>query len=177
MSVINFSFDHTPQYVLLYAILFMMFLADIQILPIFLDLNVMMVFSLACIYYWAIYHPSLMPTWLLFTLGILKDLLSGLPFVGLSSMVFICVFLIIKQQRVFLSGQNFFMIWAGYIFVTAATCLIFWAFLCLYLFTFAPFQSFVIEALIMVLAFPLIVAFMGLLHKFLPFASQDKAPI
>lgn len=175
--MINFSLEHTPQYTFLYVVLFMLFLADIQILPIFLDLNVLMVFSLACIYYWAIYHPTLMPTWLLFTFGLLKDLLSGLPFVGLSSIIFICVFLVVRQQRVFLSGQNFFMIWAGYLFICAFTCSIFWTLLCLYIFEFAPYEAFFIEGLIMALSFPLILTLMGIVHKFLPFAYQDKASL
>ena len=177
MSVINFSFEHTPQYILLYGILCVFFLFDVQVLPIFIDLNVLMILFLSSIYYWSIYHPSLLPPWLLFCAGVLKDLITGLPFIGLSAIIYICVFIIVKQQRVFLSGQSFLMIWAGYLLVSLFACFIFWAFLCFYLFEFAPYNKYLYEGAIMVLTFPIMLTLMGIIHRFLPFASQDKASL
>lgn len=177
MSLINFSFEHTPQYVFLYAILGILFLFDIQVFPIFFDLNVLMVLSLSFIYYWSIYHPTVLPPWFLFLLGVLKDLLTGFPFIGLSAIIFICVYIVAKQQQVFLSGQSFLMIWAGYMLVSLFACFVFWAFLCLYLFEIASHHKYVYEFFIMILTFPIVLSLMGMVHRFLPFASQDKASL
>lgn len=177
MSLINFSYEHTPKYALLYSVLFLLLLIDVQILPIFFDLNVSMILILASVYYWSVYHPSLIPSWLLFIVGVLRDLLAGFIFIGLSSIIFITINMIIKEQRTYMSGQSFFMIWAGYILVVVFSCLVFWLFLCLHLGEFAQYYSFLIEGGMMVLSFPLILSFTGVIHKLLPFASQDKASL
>jgi rod shape-determining protein MreD len=36
-------------------------------------------FLIMAIYYWSIYRPTLLPPWLVFTMGILFDFLGGLP--------------------------------------------------------------------------------------------------
>ncbi len=177
MSFINISFEHTPQYALLYGLLCVLFFMDIQVLPLYVDLNLLMIFSLASVYYWSIYHPRLLPAWLLFCMGVLKDLLTGIPFIGLSSLIFICVHVIVKQQRLYISGQSFLMIWAAYMLVCLFACFIFWIFLCLYLTKIASYQSYLIEGIIMVLAFPLVLSVTGAVHKLLPFASQDRGSL
>jgi rod shape-determining protein MreD len=168
------SLDHMSKYALFWAAHFLMFFADIQILPLFLTLNVMGIFYVASIYYWSIYRPSLWPAWLLFVTGLVKDMILGLPYIGLNSLVFITIYMIVRNQRTFLSGQGFFMIWAGYGLVCLLTCFIFWIALCLYLAATAPYVSLSIEFFVMILSFPLIISVMGLLHKMLPFAPQDK---
>ncbi len=177
MSLIKFSYEHIPLYVLFYLLVGVLFLVDVQIMTIYFNLNLLMIFTLSSIYYWAIYNPKLIPIPLLFTLGLLKDLLTGMPFIGLSAFLFILVAMMTKQQRVFLSGQSFFMIWAGYILVTFLSCFIFWIFLCIKLVEFAPFFPYLIEGAMMILSFPIILSLTGALHKLLPFAPHDKTSL
>ncbi|MCB9965517.1 MAG: hypothetical protein H6855_05500 [Rhodospirillales bacterium] len=177
MAFFNVAVTHLPRYFLYYGILFGLFLADIQILPLFLELNVLSVFTLGAIYYWSIYRPDLLPAWLLFLLGFLKDLLTGLPLTGLSALLFISVQIMVKPQRSFLAGQSFFMIWAGYILMSAFSCFLFWAGLCLYTLHRAATGPFMIEAFVMTLSFPLLLVMMTILHRFLPFATPDKGSL
>ena len=49
------------------------------------------VLALMAVYHWAIYRPNLMPLWSIFVLGVLQDLLSGVP-LGLYILVFLTVY-------------------------------------------------------------------------------------
>lgn len=81
--------------------------------------NVRPFFLLIAVYYWAVYRPTLLPPWYIFGLGLLTDILSGLP-VGLSAFVLVAVQWIVRSQRLFLMGQSFLGLWMGF----AVTCLI-----------------------------------------------------
>ena len=71
------------------------------------------VFPLISIYHWAIYRPTLLPLWAVFILGILYDLLSGVP-LGLYILVFLSVYGIVVSQRRFIIGKSFLIYWMGY---------------------------------------------------------------
>lgn len=81
--------------------------------------NVRPFFLLVGVYYWAVYRPTLMPPWYVFALGLMTDILSGLP-VGLSAFVLVCVQWIVRSQRLYLMGQSFLGMWMGF----GVTCLI-----------------------------------------------------
>lgn len=80
---------------------------------------------LMAIYYWAIYRPTLLPVWLIFLAGLLMDLISNLP-LGLTALVFVLAQWIVIDQRRYLMGQSFLMIWIGFAIVSAAVALIQW---------------------------------------------------
>ena len=69
---------------------------------------------LMAIYYWSIYRPALIPAWLVFTAGIMIDLLSGISTVGINALIFVLVHWVVTDQRRFLLGQSFLMIWIGF---------------------------------------------------------------
>lgn len=75
-------------------------------------------FFLMAIYYWSIYRPTLVPSWFVFIAGSLIDLLSGLP-LGLNALIFVLTQWIVADQRRFLMGQSFLMIWVGFAVVSA----------------------------------------------------------
>ena len=70
-------------------------------------------FPLISIYHWAVSRPSLLPLWAVFTLGMLYDLLSGVP-LGLYILVFLSVYGIVVSQRRFVIGKSFLVYWLGY---------------------------------------------------------------
>lgn len=75
-------------------------------------------FLLMGVYYWSAYRPTLVPLWLVFILGLLLDLLSGAP-VGLNAFVLVAARWLVTDQRLFLTGQPFMIVWLGFIIVCA----------------------------------------------------------
>ena len=71
------------------------------------------VLPIIAIYHWAIYKPDLLPTWSVFILGCVYDLLSGTP-LGLYALVFLSVYGIVIFQRRFLYGKSFLVCWLGF---------------------------------------------------------------
>ncbi|MEX2643100.1 MAG: rod shape-determining protein MreD [Acetobacterales bacterium] len=83
------------------------------------------VLPLAAIYFWSVYRPGLMPYLAVFALGIMFDLLSGVP-LGLNAVVFMLVRLITVSQRRFLVGKPFLMVWWGYMMIAAGAAFAAW---------------------------------------------------
>ena len=71
------------------------------------------VLALMSVYHWAIYRPDLMPLWSIFVLGVLQDLLSGVP-LGLYILVFLTVYGVVLSQRRFFAGRSFLLYWLGF---------------------------------------------------------------
>ncbi len=67
-------------------------------------------FFLMTIYYWGIYRPTLIPAWLVFIAGCIMDFLSGFP-IGLNAFIFLVVQWSVIDQRRFLMGQSFLVVW------------------------------------------------------------------
>lgn len=75
-------------------------------------------FLLMGVFYWSAYRPTLLPLWLVFTAGILLDFLSGAP-VGLNTCILVAARWLVTDQRLFLTGQPFMIVWLGFIIVCA----------------------------------------------------------
>ena len=71
------------------------------------------VLALMAVYHWAVYQPNLIPPWSVFVLGILQDLLSGVP-LGLYILVFLTVYGVVLSQRRFFAGRSFLLYWLGF---------------------------------------------------------------
>lgn len=82
-------------------------------------------FVLMAVYYWAIYRPTLVPSALCFSAGLLMDVLSGMP-LGLNAVVILLVQRVVKSQRRFLMGQPYIAIWAVFGLVAAAAAAMQW---------------------------------------------------
>lgn len=80
-------------------------------------------FMLMGIYYWSVYRPTLLPDWMVFLLGALKDFIVGIP-IGFSSLLFVSVNWGVRAQRRFLYGQSFAMLWLGYTLISLFHALI-----------------------------------------------------
>lgn len=74
------------------------------------------VLSMMAIYHWTVYRPDLMPAYAVFFIGLLQDILSGLP-LGVNALVFSAVYWGVLSQRRFLYGKSFFIVWLGFAIV------------------------------------------------------------
>lgn len=160
--------ESLPRYIACYTMIFFMMFLDIQVLPLMFELPVYTVFFLPTIYYWAIYRPTIIPPWLLFLFGLLKDLFMAYPYIGLSSAVYIIAYILTKQQRSYLSGQYFIMVWAGYCLVAVTSMFIYFVAHYLYLFSTKEVFAFLLEAIFMIIIFPLTLPTLGTIQRALP---------
>ena len=80
---------------------------------------------LMSVYHWAIHRPDLMPTYAVFTIGILVDLLAGTP-IGVNAVVLLCVYGIVYAQRRFFLGKTFPVSWLGFMLVSAGAATLTW---------------------------------------------------
>lgn len=109
-----------------YALLVLLFLLNLTAIPVPHAGLIKPQLVLMAVYYWAIFRPTLIPTWLCFIVGILLDILSGMP-PGLQAFVLVAVQSIVRDQRKFMMAQPFISIWAIFGFVATAAAMIQWA--------------------------------------------------
>ncbi len=131
-------------------------------------------FLLMAVYYWAIYRPTVMPVSYTFILGLIMDLLSGLP-PGLNALILVGLQTSVRRSRLFLMGQPYIMVWLGFALVSIAYGLALW--LMTSLFSFGPasfsalFQT-LIATLLSVFIFPLASLMLHGVHRILPVTSK-----
>lgn len=123
---------------------------------------------LMAIYYWSIYRPALIPAWLAFIAGIMVDLLSGISTVGINALVFVIVRWVVTDQRRFLMGQSFLMIWIGFVIVSVVALLIQWLVFGLLGAGWLPFRPLGFSVLLGMALFPAISMLLHITHKILP---------
>jgi rod shape-determining protein MreD len=128
------------------------------------------VLSLAAIYFFAIYRPSILPAPAVFGIGLFQDALLGLPF-GLSALVLLGVYGAIVSQRNAFRGRPFLVAWAGFAIVTPAAMAVTWAIVSLLAGTVVPPLPAVFQALITVAIYPLVNVVLAALGRLLPDAS------
>lgn len=102
-------------------------------LTIFMSLNFQVSYTgyymphlvLLAIYYWSLFYPSLMPDWLIFLLGLLFDIIFGLPF-GASALQFLLLAWITKSQRDTIMKQPFLAMWGVSCLILIVAALMQW---------------------------------------------------
>ncbi len=78
------------------------------------------------VYYWAVFQPALLPAWAVFVLGILQDLLLGLP-LGVSPAILVLVHWIARAHRRFVARQSFVVVWTGFVVMALLAMAVEWA--------------------------------------------------
>lgn len=146
LNVVNFSIPYT---------------ADIR--PFFL---------LMAVYYWAVFRPSLIPPAFAFVWGFLLDLLSGLPVVGLNAIILLIIQWVVRDQRVYLMGQPFPMLWAGFAVTAGVYALLLWGAVALFTLQWPAYMPTLISALLTITLFPIIGLLLVLTHRLLPQESS-----
>lgn len=115
-NIIAFARLMVPQ-----VLLFVLFLINLMSLPLPYVGGIKPMLVMMAVYYWAINRPTLVPPGLCFGMGLLMDILTGMP-PGLNAFIFVAVQWLVRDQRRFLMGQPFITVWAlfGLICVGAA---------------------------------------------------------
>lgn len=124
-------------------------------------------FTLMALFYWSIYRPSMVPSWLAFLLGLLIDIVSGLP-LGLNALLYVIVARIIQSQRKIFMGQVFLSIYIGYVLASAGVAVLEWAIFCLIGFEIVAFKPVMGSMLLGFAFFPVAFLLMNATHKILP---------
>lgn len=124
-------------------------------------------FFLMAIYYWSIYRPTLMPAWVVFIAGCLMDFISGFP-LGLSALLFLAVRWLVSDQRRFLMGQNFMVVWFGYMIVSAAFLIANWGLFSLINMQLLSLKPLWVSLSLGIVLFPIVCILLHLTHKILP---------
>ena len=124
-------------------------------------------FIVMMFYYWSIYRPTLIPPTLVFFAGFIYDLLSGWP-VGLNALIFLLIRHNVSSQRLFMTGQQFIVVWLGYMFVSALALLMQWGVFGLLRFSWSSVEPLVASWIAGIFLFPIISVILHLSHKMLP---------
>jgi rod shape-determining protein MreD len=128
------------------------------------------VLSLAAVYFFAIYRPSLLPAPAVFGIGLFQDALLGLPF-GLSALVLLGVYGVVVGQRAAFRGRPFLIAWAGFAVVIPIAMAATWAIVSLLAGTLVPPTAVVFQALMTIAVYPLVNVLLAALARLLPGAG------
>ena len=120
--------------------------------------RVVPVLTLIAVYHWTIYRPDLMPSYAVFFIGIMQDLLTGLP-LGVNALVFLSVYGIVLWQRRFFVGKSFFITWLGFALVSAGAALQNWCLVAAYYLTLVDPRALVYQYALTFGFFPLLAWF------------------
>jgi len=151
-----------------YSLLCFLFLLSVVSVPYPLSALLHAPLLLIAIYYWSIYRPALLPSWLVFGIGLVLDLLTGLPFLGFNAVLFLLCRLAVIDQRRFLTGQTFSVIWLGFCLLSVLFHLLQWMMFSALSMQIVPVSDFTSPLILGVFVFPLICLFLHLSHKALP---------
>ncbi len=119
------------------------------------------------VYYWSVYRPTLMPPYLCFMAGLLLDFLIGLP-LGVNAVILTLVQWIVRDQRRFLMGQAYIVIWLVFALVAFTTQFMQWGMYGLVHMQWAPVLPQILAAVATTLLFPVVTLFLILIHRVLP---------
>ncbi len=150
-----------------YALMFCFYVLNVisMAAPIIMAIDLPLVVML--IYYWSIYRPTLIPPALVFVAGICFDALIGWP-IGINSFIFLVLRQSVSNQRLFLSGQPFIVIWLGFMFALSIVFLVQWCLFSLIFFHLAAIQPLLTSLIAAILIYPLINLILSISHKILP---------
>lgn len=159
--------DRLARMTVPYLLVLFMYLGNI----IFIDIVLTGVFKvpmfLMALFYWSIYRPTLLPTWLVFILGLLFDIFTDYP-LGMNTLIFLLIQWLVRDQRKYLMSQNFVFIFFSFALVALAFFVYQWLLFGVLNGDFISALDWLLSFVLTVLLFPL--AYIGLLitHKILP---------
>lgn len=123
---------------------------------------------LVAIYYWAVFRPTLLPPWLVFLAGLFYDVLTGMPYTGMNALFFLLCRMAVVDQRRFLIGQGFGMLWFGFCLLGIAYHLLQWGAFSAISMQWLYAKDFISSLLLGFVLFPVVYLFLFLTHKILP---------
>ncbi len=104
---------------------------------------IMPVLPLIPVFYWGRTQTAEISYWFVFIIGLLTDVVSGLP-LGMSALLYILFLLILHKQAKYMNNEGFVIIWGYFILLLAIISIIEWV-----LMSFSGNQSHAITAAVM----------------------------
>jgi len=123
------------------------------------------------VYYWAIYRPTLVPPVLCFALGLLMDILAGLP-LGMNALILLVVQWLVKDQRRFLMGQPYITIWAVFGLIAGLAASVQWALYGMARLHWAELMPLALGVTASLFLFPFVTMLLIAVHRVLPVATR-----
>lgn len=150
-----------------YSLLVFLLLLNAVPIPFVMSGDVKVPLFLMGVYYWSVFRPSFLPPWLAFVAGVIVDLLGGLP-LGMNASIYVLVQWIISDQRRFLMGQSFIMIWVGFLIVSIMAGCFGWLVFGLANWMWPPIKPIFFSVMFGGAFFPLVCVALHWTHKILP---------
>ena len=114
---------------------------------------VMPPFAFIAIYYWATHRPDLFPSGIAFLVGLLNDLINGLP-IGVSALLFTLTHQLVFHLRRFFAGHSFLMLWSGFALAATGMMLAQWILVDLVTWRLVPFLPVLVQTVLGIVIFP-----------------------
>jgi rod shape-determining protein MreD len=115
---------------------------------------VMPAFALMAVFHWTVYRPDLLPLSAVFASGLLLDLLTGTPYVGISALVFLIGRSAVMGQRKLFVNRPFAIVWLGFLALAVALFLLLWLLVSALHGSFIDLQPFAFQAVLTVACYP-----------------------
>ena len=167
LGIISEYAEHAGRVLLPYALIVVLLGLNNIAVPMPLVSDIKAPLFLMALYYWSIYRPTLVPPWLAFVCGIISDILNGAP-LGLSACLFVLVQWLVSDQRRFLMGQTFPVVWFAFLFVSFLAGVVEWILFGLVHLSWPAFEPKLFSVLLGFALFPLVCLFLHGTHKVLP---------
>ena len=87
--------------------------------------------SLCGVVYWTLSRPQLMPVTIAFVLGLIQDIVGMAP-MGLHALLYVVAWAMVDQQRKFLYGRPFILLWFNFCVVVVVIQSLAWCSYALY---------------------------------------------
>ncbi len=168
-------FDRAELYVRLcipYIFMGLLLVSSLVAVPYPLALLFDAPFLLIILFYWSVFRPTLVPPLLVFCAGLVFDLLAGLPLPGLSAVLLLVLRMGLVDQRRYLMGQGFTLIWLGYTGASAMYLFAQWASFSLAHAQILPFREFITAYMVGIVVFPFAYMLIHITHKVLPSSKE-----
>jgi len=128
-------------------------LLSIQAIPIPGYAPVTPAFTLMAAYHWTIYRPDLLPSFALFIIGTIQDLLSG-GLTGVTALLLLLARAIVSGNRQHFVNRPFPFVWAGFTLLTGGAMLFLWTLHSLLAAELLDFRGTVFRAVLTISVFP-----------------------
>ena len=114
--------------------------------------------AVMAVYYWTIFRPGLLPAPAVFLVGLLQDILSGMP-IGINTVVLLGVYGVVLSQRRFFAGKSFVILWLGFALVAGGAEAASWLLVSLFHSSVMAVQPVFFQYLVTLGSFPLLAWF------------------
>jgi rod shape-determining protein MreD len=121
-------------------------------------------FVLMAVFYWAVHRPDLLSPITVFLIGLLQDILIGMP-PGMNALILILVRAIaVSQSRVF-SSRSFLILWWGFGLVAFAAAFVVWLLSAVYALTLIDPLPGIFQAAMTTAFFPFLAGLFALMQQ------------